>query len=239
MNNSYSYRGLNQPHPQSKLTSGEASWLNLVRPIGIRYIMSLNSNIKPEDTEEIFTREIEVLSKRGMKDMFSAEKLNEFSEKIEKKQYLAVHREALRMLCNPHLKRRMIDHFKSVRRVGYDERLNSELTITEMTRPGGDSRYNISTLKSIDELRVLIRFIQESPKFDSRDLAIIRNATKVGSLQAKLLYDAMSSYERNLFLPKDGRDLADPKEFIITAIRKRTYVMLASIRKFFDRGYSI
>ena len=239
MNNSYSYRGLNQPHPQSKLTSGEASWLYLVRPMSIRYIMSLDINLKLEDAEEIFTRQIEALSKRGMKDMFSVEKLNEFNEKIENKQFWAVHKEALRMLFKPHLVRRTIEHFKSVRRVGYDERLNSELTITEMTRPGGDSRYNLSTLKNIDELRVLISFIQESPKFDARDLAIIRNATKIGSLKAKLLYDAMSTYERNLFLPKDGRDRADTKEFIITAIRKRKYVMFANIRKFFDRGYSI
>ncbi len=232
------FGGSNGDRPQIKITTEQALWLAAVRQACIAFIKNQDDNLTWEDAEDIFTHQMDILSKRGFHDLYSNKILLEIrhgrvlsdSEKLAYLHY--------------HLRRRIIDHFRRLRslKAGY-VRLSCTCGNTGCNCPqrkGGHERCNELSehewANIVDERSKQAALAKEVmmalneifadawPFLGKTYRAIIRAAKRypAGGFNPTCLYEAMMEHERGFFMPKDGALVVNEREFIRRAIAKRT-----------------
>lgn len=218
--------GSSGDRPKSRLTTAEALWLTTVRAECIVFIKSQDEKLVREDAEDIFSHEIEVLSKRGFHDLYSKVLRLEIQHGRE-----VSHEENLALL-GYHLNRRVIDFFRAANRIkrSHGKRKNLEdyqwnALPDKGTEYEGERRMGGDRL---DELRASVR-----NHLNPKDKAILNAALRnpKGGFNRTSLFEAMTDEERELFQTKDAALVVDEKEWIKKAIAARTADVRRKIRR--------
>jgi len=218
----------------SNLTDTEARWLIKPRTQCIEFIKKQDEKITHEDAEDIYSDELEILSKRGMQDLYSLE----LRALIALDLYWVSDEERLALLKYHLQERRIPDFFRrktAAKRDYRKEKLLPDykwLNIEQEHRAGDFPHWLVT-----DEFTYLFSQMGESTRFDQKDIAILTAAVrgKLVKLRRDQLYEAMVTSERNLFLP-NGKDVPDLRNSIIKAIGKRATLTMNKIRKFLDNS---
>lgn len=218
-------------NPPSTLTNKDARWLIKVRTHCIRFILKQDKNITREDSEDIYSDELKILTDRGIEDLYSPE----LRALIELDLYWISDNEKLNLL-KYHLKeRRIVDFFRHKTAQKRDYRKEKHLPEhkwlnLKQRSKAGDIPHQIL----LDEFSHHISRMNQSTHFDQKDISILTTSFKgqLPKLRRDHIYEIMTTQNRNLFLPSDGKAVPDPKQAITQAIGKRATITMNKIRKF-------
>jgi hypothetical protein len=237
----------------SRLTTEEARWFAAVRPEATAFIRQQDEkNITWDDAAEIYSAQIQILTRRGFQSLYSRKTRDAMSQG-----FVLSDKGKLAILKN-RLKKRVKDHFRrrDTIRAGYVPpacECGKKGCKCESKEPGysriveiSDYRWNQildprSELEAernaardrLDELSAKVRE-KLSPQAQAILDAAIRSPK--GLFNRTSLYEAMTEQEREKFLPDDAAPVSDRKERIKKAIAARTAEVRRTIRRIIASG---